>query len=427
MGMSEQNTEKNNSAKSSSNGLRAVWSLVIFFVSAARDLLILWSPRFLIRLFLPKGSFAFLIHPRDLTDIRRRFPMTRHLPPEWVEWISSHLWPVLVSRITGLRSMATGEEKTGYIVAHALTPKQMHFDKRLAKQRILQTVNLADKLGCKIIGLGALSASMSKGGEYLIDKVDMGVTTGYAYTAAIILQMLEETARTLDVSLSRLTVAVVGAAGYMGFPCSRILAKERMVGKLLLIDRPMKQVLLEQLQRQCSKYVTTETSSQLKSLQQADFIIVVTNSVEILIRSEHLKPGAVIFDDSQPRNTSEELVWQRPDVLILDVMACAPGVNAHFSFDFPNEDDVFTCLGETLILAAHDWSGHFAIGHFDQKLVRQVADWGKHVGFRTADLRSFNKRVVQEKIDYIRSFYRQDQRAEGSKEPSAESWTSRIA
>jgi|SRR5579863_338982 len=425
--MSEQNGEKTTAAPVASNGFRAVWSLLIFFFSATRDLLILWSPRFLIRLLLPKGSYAFLIHPRDLFDIRRRFPMARHLPSNWVDWISAHLWPVMISRITGLRSISTGQEKIGYVVAHALTPKQMHFDKRLAKQRIFQTVKLAQKLGCKIIGLGALSASMSKGGEYLVDKVDMGVTTGYAYTAAIILQMLEETAGTLDVSLNQLTVAVVGAAGYMGFPCSRILAREKMVGKLLLIDRPMKQLLLEQLQRQCSKHVTTEISSQLKSLQQADFVVVVTNSVEILIRSEHLKPGAVIFDDSQPRNTSEELVWQRPDVLILDVMAAAPGINAHFSFDFPNTDDVFTCLGETLILAAHEWSGHFAIGHFDQKLVHQISEWGKEIGFRTADLRSFNKLVTKEKIDHIKSFYRHNRGAGDLREPKTESWTSRIA
>jgi fatty aldehyde-generating acyl-ACP reductase len=408
-------------------GLRELWALFVFFISASRDLLILWLPRFIIRLFIRPGSYAFLIHPRDLSDIPRRFPVARHLPPHWIEWILERLWPVLTSKITGLRSVTTGEEKIGYIVACPLTPEQMHFDKRVAKRRILQTAKLAEKLGCKLIGLGALSASMSSGGEYLVDKLGMGITAGYAYTVAIILQMLEEAARALDVRLDQLTVAIVGAAGYMGVPCSQILSTEKKVGKLLLVDRPMKRGLLEQIHRQSSKSVLSEVSTQLKSLQQADFVIVVTNSVEILIRSEHLKPGAVLFDDSQPRNTAEALVWQRPDVLILDVMAYAPGINTHFPFDFPTEGDVFTCLGETLILAAHEWTDHFAIGHYNQKLVHQIAKWGEEIGCKAAEFRSFNKLVKKEKIEYIKSFYQHLQASGTTKESQAEPWISKTA
>lgn len=373
------------------------------FLAAIRDLFILWFPRIIARLVIRKGDYAFLIHPRDLTDVSRKYPFSSYFPPHWVERATRMLWPIIGSRITGLKS-ADGEDKTGYIVICPLTPEQMHYNQRLAKKRILQTARLAEKLGCEVIGLGALSTSMSMGGEYLTDKTNIGVTTGHAYTTSVILQMLDEIAYVLNMDLEQKTLAIVGAAGYMGVPCTRILSEKRKIGKLLLVDRPAKRVALDLLQQEI-KSVTIEVATTLHSLRQADIVIVVTNSVEVLIKPEHLKPGAVVLDDTQPRNTSKDLVWTRPDVLILDVVAQAPGVDTHFSFGFPQSDDVFTCCGEVMILAARNWKGHFAVGQFDDQLVHQMTRWSEEMKFKIAPLRSFNELVSQEKLEYIKTFH----------------------
>lgn len=373
------------------------------FLAAIRDLFILWFPGIIARLVIRKGDYAFLIHPRDLTDISRKYPFSSYFPPHWVERATRMLWPIIGSRITGLKS-ADGEDKTGYIVICPLTPEQMHYNQRLAKKRILQTARLAEKLGCEVIGLGALSTSMSMGGEYLTDKTNIGVTTGHAYTTSVILQMLDEIAHVLNMDLEQKTLAIVGAAGYMGVPCTRILSEKRKIGKLLLVDRPAKRVALDLLQQEI-KSVTIEVATTLHSLRQADIVIVVTNSVEVLIKPEHLKPGAIVLDDTQPRNTSKDLVWTRPDVLILDVVAQAPGVDTHFSFGFPQSDDVFTCCGEVMILAARNWKGHFAVGQFDDQLVHQMTRWSEEMKFKIAPLRSFNELVSQEKLEYIKTFH----------------------
>lgn len=355
-------------------------------------------------MLIRKGDFAFLIHPRDLADVSRKWPMSDYLPSEWIEKATSLFWPIIGSRITGLKSLRTGEKKTGYIVICPLTPEQMHYDKRLAKKRILQTTRLAEKLGCKLIGLGALSTSMSTGGEYLIDKVDIGITTGYAYTTSVILQMLDDVTEALEIPLESQTLAIVGAAGYMGVPCSRILSERKKIGKMLLVDRPSKKPMLNLLQKEIEGTLV-EVATTLHSLRQADLVIVVTNSVEVLIKPEHLKPGAIVLDDSQPRNTSKDLIWTRPDTLILDVVSQAPGIDTGFPFGFPYKDDVFTCCGEVLILAAHDFRDHYAIGHFDDKLVHQITDWGKKLGYKSAAFRSFNEPVSKEKLEHIKTFH----------------------
>ncbi|MBI3805286.1 MAG: hypothetical protein HY282_16165 [Nitrospirae bacterium] len=379
-------------------------SSLSLLIATLRDFLILWSPRFIVRLFIRKGDYAFLIHPRDLSDVSRKYPFSSYLPSRWVEAITRMMWPIIGSRITGLRSIKTGEEKTGYIVICPLTPEQMHYNQRLAKKRILQTTRLAEKLGCSVIGLGALSTSMSMGGEYLTGKTAIGVTTGHAYTCSVILQMLDEVANILGVDLHQKTLAIVGAAGYMGVPCTRILSEKKKVGKLLIVDRPSKRLVLDLMKRRI-QVVPIEVATTLQSLRQADIVIVVTNSVEVLIKPEHLKPGAVVLDDTQPRNTSRDLLWERPDALILDVVAQAPGVNTHFPFGFPQKEDIFTCCGEVLLLAAYDWKGNFAVGPFEDQLIHQITEWSQNMNFKIAPLRSFNELVSREKLEYIKTFH----------------------
>lgn len=383
---------------------KLVVSSLFLVLGTLRDFFILWSPRFIVRLLIRKGDYAFLIHPRDLSDVSRKYPFSAYLPAQWIEAVTRMMWPIIGSRITGLKSIKTGEEKIGYIVICPLTPEQMHYNQRLAKKRILQTTLLAEKLGCDVIGLGALSTSMSMGGEYLTDKTAIGVTTGHAYTCSIILQMLDDVAKVLGVDLQQKTLAIVGAAGYMGVPCTRILSEQKKVGKILIVDRPSKRHALDQMQKKIQS-VPIEVATSLQNLRQADIVIVVTNSVEVLIKPEHLKPGAVVLDDTQPRNTSRDLLWERPDVLILDVVAQAPGINTHFPFGFPQKEDVFTCCGEVLLLAAYDWKGHFAVGPFDDQLIHQITEWSKQMNFGTAPLRSFNELVSQEKLEYIKTFH----------------------
>ena len=380
-----------------------------------RDFLIPWLPTFIVRLLVKKGAFAFLIHPQNIADVQKKFPFAKYFSAGFIEKIIYYLPPLIGSRVTGLKRLNGDQMETpidGYIVICPLSAKQMHEDPKLAKLRILQTVKFSEKLGAKIIGLGALTASMTDGGIYLSDKVKCGVTSGHAYTTAIIVDMLEGVAKILEKDLSSLSVAVVGAAGYMGNPVSRLVAKKNP-GRLFLVDRQRKKQSLEKLAKEISdprkevvdprKVVVTINLSKLK---EADVIIVVTNSLEVIIKSEHLKPGAVVLDDTAPRNTSMDLVIQRPDVLILDVVAQAPDVFPNFNFKFPLKHDIYTCLGEALILGAQHWQQNYAVGHFDYGLVDEVSKWGQEMGFGIAPFRSFSQLVTLDKINRIKSYYK---------------------
>ncbi len=381
---------------------------------ALRDFLIPWLPVFIVRLLVKKGEFGFLIHPQSLMDVQKKFPFAKFVSSRFIEKIIYRLPPLIGSRVTGLKGtdiQNKDQPVNGYIVICPLSAKQMHLDPKLAKRRILKTVQFAEKLGCKIIGLGALTASMTDGGTYLSDKVKTGITSGHAYTTSIILNMLDEVAKMLERDLRTLTVAVLGAAGYMGNPVSRLISQKKP-GKLLLIDRQRKKQALEKLAKEISeprKEVVEPrkvvVSVNISDLKEADIIVVVTNSLEVIIQPRHLKPGAVILDDTAPRNTSMELVMQRPDVLVLDVVANAPEVYSNFNFHFPIKNDVYTCLGETLILGARGWEQNYALGLFDYGLVDEISKWGQEMGFGVAPFRTFNQLVSFDKINKIKTFY----------------------
>src|SRR3989344_7319784 len=145
--------------------------------------------RDLYRLFVPITNvknhygFAFLVHPRNRFDVTRKYPIVRIFPKTLVDLFTRLLWPVVLSKIEGLTDAKTGAPVHGWIISVPLTAQQMTEDRTLALKRIRQSGRLAQNMGAKIIGLGALTSSFSRGGLDLVEHLDVGVTTGHSYTS----------------------------------------------------------------------------------------------------------------------------------------------------------------------------------------------------------------------------------------------------
>src|SRR3989344_1211728 len=184
---------------------------------------------------MTERSFAFLVHPREIEDFLIKFPYLRILPTSALLYLTKRFGPVRASRITGLTD-TTGKPLIGYIVGITMTAHQMVEDPQAALQQIRRAVVYArDRLNTGVIGLGALTASFSKGGRDLEDIKGIGVTTGRAYTVKTIMEHLEGIRRRLDVPHTSLRVAVVGAAGSIGSSVAMTLARQGY-HDLLLID-----------------------------------------------------------------------------------------------------------------------------------------------------------------------------------------------
>ena len=376
---------------------KAVWQGIGQAIQAFRDLIILVLPTPLAHILIRPITFAFIGHPRTLADVARKFPFASWIPPDVVERWIRYQWPLVASYITGL-TLANGTPTRGALLITPLTTEQMIRNPRLARKRVLQTVRLAEKMGAKIAGLGAFTSIITRDGEEIKKKVHLGLTTGNAQSAAIAVQNVLHAAALTNLSLPHAVAAVVGGAGSVGSACSKILA--RLVGTLCIIDikRDELQNLVTQLRHQPANIMGMTS---LDRIREADVIITVTNNPYTLVTADQLKPGAIVVDAAQPKNVSESVPRERPDVLVIEsAVVRAPNVDVHFDLDVGAEE-ALGCLSETMILTAIGWDGHYSLGKADPSQTVHITAMGRSVGFGLAPFRNSVGYVTEEDLHRV--------------------------
>jgi predicted amino acid dehydrogenase len=281
---------------------------------------------------------------------------------------------------------------------------------------------LGEGLGSQIIGLGAyLPALTDYGRRYRDTKIGPfkpfkgNYTTGHATTAWMISEFVFKTIEKLGIDNA--TVGIVGGAGSTGTAAAKVIGRDSSVGTVALfdVDRESKIQRMRQTADELDGLCDVIAYTDLNSLNTCDIIVVVTTAEGTIIQSHHLKPGAVVIDDSQPRNTSEALLEVRDDILIIDVLSRVPGLNANFDFDLVENDPeiAFTCLAETIILASHGWNDHFSMGILDVEKIDQIKEMGEAIGVEPAPFLQFNKPVTNLQWERIR-------KAKNNNTPTAE-------
>jgi predicted amino acid dehydrogenase len=351
-------------------------------------------------------AFAFIIHPIDpKRDVSRKFPrLGKYLTVGQIDFFSTFFPPVYISEITGVRSAATGREIKGWFVACPYTPQRMlALPAPVVYRKIVETGRLAEKLGARLLGLGAFTSVVGDAGVTIASRLSIPVTTGDSYTVAVAVEAVREAARQLDLPLPASTAAVVGATGAIGAVAAELIGRD--VGRLWLIGRPGRSAALEALRQRIMAQTPAEVrvGTDLASLAEADLILTVTSAVEAVIEPEHLKPGAVVCDVARPRDVSARVAAVRDDVLVIDGgMVAVPGeVDFHFDFGFP-PGMAFACMAETMALALEGRWESYTLGK--ELTVTQVdtlaAIAGRH-GFRLGGFRSFEKPIRAEQIQRV--------------------------
>ena len=321
---------------------------VFRFGLALRDLTVLY--------LLPKrvtenSMVGFLIHDRDGTDIARWFPIVRYLPAASQEWFRWWIWPVRTTKIRTSLTTPEGKIINGWLLAIMPTAEMMVRDLRKTKKKIDLLFRLADKLGISVVGLGAYSASVTRLGAKISGRDGEECakpTTGHALTAAVIVGHVEKLALRLNIDLESKCLGILGA-GSIGSTCARLLAKE--FGKIVIVDiaKGVREDLAREL-RQMGRFVVA--SDDLGTLKSADFVIVATTATGLILKEEHLRQGAVVFDDSQPRNLSEETSRKSRVVVIDGGVTRNMHVSSGMDFGLCTHEDVWGCLGEAILIAA---------------------------------------------------------------------------
>ncbi len=349
------------------------------------------------------GRFAFVIHPLQVEDFARKFGFVRRLPARWVEATFRWVPPLVVSHITGIRSL-TGAQAEGWFIGLPMTPRMLFAaPPEFVYRRLVRCAEMAHRLGARILGLGAFTKIVGDRGVTVARRSPIPVTTGNSYTAATAVEGTLLAAQRLGIEPKAAQAAVVGATGAIGAACSRLLA--RSVGELVLVARGWERLerLREQVQAEAGCVVRI-TDDVRRAVRDADMVLTVSSATTVLVEPQDLKPGAVVCDVARPRNVSREVYAQRDDVLVIDggVIEVPGEVDFGFDFGFPPRTSE-ACMAETILLALEGRYESYTLGaEVSLERVEEMARIARKHGFRLSGFRRFERAIDDVEIERIR-------------------------
>lgn len=337
-------------------------------------------------------KFAFIVHLRGIEDITHTIPFI----PSWV--VTKVLrWPILwlmwhLNGRLGFMVRSTFEvsnDVQGHIIVIWLTGHQIAGAKNgQVKRRIMDAVLYAqNKLGCEVVGLGALTASVTKAGTYIAHhkEVRCAITHGDHHAVGLAIEGIERIARErFDSNLSDLTVNVIGATGIIGNALARALIP--LAGQLILTGR--KKHKLAQFASLCNVII----SEDIADVRKADIVVTATSSPDALIKSEHLKKNAVVYEVSQPRNASRQVTKEREDVLVIDGSYAKVPDGVRFWWMSLPPQHTFGCMAETIMQCLEGDREHH-VGAIDLSYMKEVSRRAQKYGYVHAPFTSFNREV----------------------------------
>ncbi len=299
-----------------------------------------------------RPSFTFLVHPRDPFDALEcvkvngvGFGVMANFFPHRVEQEFKNRFlykslakipPFIIKRsdITVKRNNVRGN-----LVAVLLYGEQMLSNSwgPFAKKRIVEAIRLAQESGAGLIGLGAHTSPATLGGLTLRNEgghVDVkcisgiGITTGNSLTAGLSVEAVKNSVEMLDLLPKRTKVGIVGATGSVGTATSRLLVEEGFVP--VLNSRSIKK--LEAKFNDIKDSVVF--SENLADMRQCDIIVVMTSASTSTLLPEHVSPGTIVIEDTQPRNIKEpqaRKMREHGSVVIDGGFAHVPGYRCDFN------------------------------------------------------------------------------------------------
>src|SRR5450432_2604765 len=151
-----------------------------------------------------EDTFAFIIHPIQIKkDVARKYPLLGKLLSErQINYFSRYFPPVYLSEIDGIRSVATGRELHGWLIACPFTPPtMMTLPVETVYRKIVACGHMAEELGAKILGLGAFTSVVGDAGKTIAERLDIPVTTGDSYTVSMAIAAIREAARVMELPM----------------------------------------------------------------------------------------------------------------------------------------------------------------------------------------------------------------------------------
>jgi fatty aldehyde-generating acyl-ACP reductase len=309
--------------------------------------------------------FAFIVHPREVDDIKRiggtSLLREHSASDEEFQRKACTSVPIVAGEILFGFSAIRGD----LVAVMRMGDQIMGPDGR---RSVKAAVDLAVARGAHVIGLGALTSPITGGGVTLVPTLAKGVTltNGNAYTASVVRQNVDEVASIIG--SQDLRVAVVGCTGSVGGLACQLLAERGY--RLVLVGRS-----IEKVRRTFTDLAKrSEVAEDIGSVRNAEIVVLLTNDEKAQLRPHHVRPGAVVLDFAQPSNVSRSAYKAFAEIgveIVEGGLVRIPSYSCTYDFSHPGPHDTFACLAETYLFANEGWRSH-SVGRPTLELARRL-------------------------------------------------------
>jgi len=366
-----------------------------------------WSPaiRYLQADQAGINRFSFVIHPLEMKFIHNHkfFQWTRYLPDELVEVVAAYMPPMYISKITGGQSPTTGQRIEGYLYALGATPRQMlKHDERFTYVRLNQAARMAERVGARIMGLGAFTSVIGDAGITVAHESDIAITSGNSLTVAATLESAKEAVKLMGATdLTKGKVMIIGATGSIGSVCARLLA-QAIHDVVLISIEPEKLIELKRtIQDETPGAQITIATRAAGLVAECDLIVTATSAFgQRIVDITQCKPGAVICDVARPLDINPAEAALRPDVLVIESGEVLIPGDIDFGYDIGlPPGTAYACLAETALLAMEGKFEDYTLGrNLSLERVKEIYHLFNKHQFKLAGLRSFGRYITDEDV-----------------------------
>lgn len=204
---------------------------------------------------------------------------------------------------------------------HYITANQTPHIQQEMRDKIQDAVTIAKELGddnipVSMVGLGAYTSIVTHNGQSINDY-EMSITTGNAYTTALTLMGIMQTAEQQGLDLSKACIGVVGASGNIGMVIAQILSLN--AGQLKLIGREGRDNLyrLRIVHQQCLLEILKVIHSEMREhglLKETHLSGIGKNIVQLLKSNSDGKFNAIL-KQLQKQEISEQIAVELEKIL----------------------------------------------------------------------------------------------------------------
>ena len=358
-----------------------------------------------------KNKFAFVAHPIDLKSFYDFLGIwgniAKRLPQDFVKKITLKIPPFKLVTVEKIRSKENLRISGEAIVCPFLPIQMVSLGEEAVLERIVQAAKIGQRSGAGIIGLGGFASVIGNEGEEVSRRVDVAITSGNTYTAALALEGIFKASDLMGIVLDESTAAIIGATGDVGSICTKILSKK--VKKLNLAARNEKRLdeFADSIREISGKPV--EVFKYVKdAVRNADIILTATSAIATIIEPESIKPGAVVCDVAIPANIANEVAYKRNDILVFE--------GGLAKLPFPEDMEykrllgilppkhIYGCLAETIALTFAGKFESYSIGrgNITEEKISEISDIAKRHGLGLSDFFCGYKFFTNEDIRQIK-------------------------